>query len=184
MFKRAMIFFIGLFLITGCSSLELGYKLRSSQDTTERIAVLPFENFTNDPVAGERIRRMVIQELVLRGFFVIESGEVNKVLVEKGVTNLSLLGSRELEEVGEKLGVKYLIKGGVFSYEMQRFSDVVYPSVAIQVNLIDVSTGKVVRSTYRTEGGPSLGSLYFGMEPEALSEVAKKVVRKALNDLF
>lgn len=184
MFRGMIIFLIGLFLITGCSSLEVGYELRSSQGSAEKIAVLPFENFTSDPVAGEKIRRMVIQDLVLRGFFVIESGEVNRALVEKGIINLSLLGSKELKEVGEKLGVRYLIKGGVFSYEIQRFSDVIFPSVAIQVNLIEVSTGRVLRSTYRTEGGPSFKNLYFGMEPEALSEVAKKVVRMALNDLF
>lgn len=185
MIKRWLGIIFTIFLIASCGIPESGFVLKEAlKGPLEKIAVLPFENFTIDPVAGEKIRRMVMQELVKRGFFVIETGEVNRVLVEKGIINLSLLGTKEIKEVGEKLGVKYLIKGGVFSYEIHRFTDVSYPSVAIQINLIEVETGKVVRSTYRTEGGPSFKTLYFGIEAKALNEVAKEVVRKALMDIF
>ncbi len=185
MLKHWLLLIIAFLIIGGCGVNNRGYVLKNPiLDSLESVAVLPFENFSNDPVAGEKIRRMIMQELVKRGFFVIETGEVNRVLVEKEIVNLSLLGVKELREIGEKLGVKYLIKGGVFSYEIQRFADVTYPSVAIQITLIETSSGKIVRSTYRTEGGPNFRVLYLGMEAKTLNEVAKEVVRKALFDIF
>lgn len=180
------LFLIGLiFVIYGCGGGVRGTLLISPlEERPERIAVLPFENFTGDFTAGERVRRITVQELVRRGYDVIEPGEINKILVELNVINLSLLGEKEVKEISTRLGVRYLIKGSVFSYQVERYPEVSYPSVALQVSLIDGLSGKVVRSTFRTEGGPSFWVMYFGTEPQPLNEVAKKVINEVLIDLL
>ncbi|MCM8808077.1 MAG: CsgG/HfaB family protein [Candidatus Omnitrophica bacterium] len=178
-------FFLILNILIACSKVNQGtlYKMPLNEKI-EKIAVLPFENFSGEATAGERMRRLTVQELVKRGYDVVEPGEINKVLIDLKVENLSLIGEREIKKFFEMTGIKYVIKGTVFTFEIQRFTEVSYPSVAVQINLVDAQQAKILRSTFRTEGGPSFKVMYFGVEPEPLNEVAKRVIESALIDIL
>ncbi len=83
--RRFMLFALCPLLIFVCScggGPKYYTKPNFELNNIKRVAVLPFDNFTSDEYAGEKIRKPVITELILRGIDVIEPGEVTKVMRE------------------------------------------------------------------------------------------------------
>jgi len=77
---QVFICLISIIFTTGCA-VDKFYKnpqLDAGQINT--IAVLPFENFTNDKYAGDKMKEKVVIELFSRGFEVIEEGEIARQL--------------------------------------------------------------------------------------------------------
>ncbi|MEO0278931.1 MAG: CsgG/HfaB family protein [candidate division WOR-3 bacterium] len=177
-FGRLLVVITLLSIVCSCAPIRGNVELADI-----RVAVIPVENFSSDTLAGEKIRRMVVQELVRRNVEVVEIGEVDRVMEEEGLTDIKTLGQGALMKLTHLLKVNYIIKGAVFSYDMGRLGDTLYPSVALNLTLIN-NEGKVVASVIDTEGGPSVMTLYFGTYPEPPSEVAKRVVSRVLDKLF
>jgi len=80
----------------------------------ERVAVVPFDNLSNDKGAGERVSRIFVTELLAKQVFdVVEPGEVSRVLMEKSLVRTSELTQEQIISVGTDLGVQGIILGTV-----------------------------------------------------------------------
>ncbi|MFH7835552.1 MAG: hypothetical protein QXL51_03040 [Candidatus Aenigmatarchaeota archaeon] len=178
MYKHLIIVFIGFFLF-GCV-----HEYYKKQDVViKKIAVLPFQNFTSDEYAGEKIRSLVITELLLRGIDVVEPGEVTRRLKELN-TPLYSLGISQIQNIGETLQVDAVMIGNVEKFDIVRGASFTYPEVTVNMRLIDPKSGNIIWSVRTTSGGPTLSMRYFGTEPPSLSETARKTVKDAVNTLF
>jgi TolB-like protein len=173
-----------LILIYGCVSSEYFIRPKTDISNIKRVAVLPFENFTSDGYAGEKIRRIVITELLSKGIDVIEPGEVTKLLRELNIRSISSIKVSEIQEMGKKLGVEGVMMGSVEAFEISRGISVTYPEVTINLILIETSSGNIIWSVRHTTGGASFWTRHFGSEGISLSEAARKVVKGAINTLF
>jgi len=172
-----------LLALLGCAS-DSFLRPETDTDTIKRVAVLPFENFTTDAYAGEKIRRIVITELLSEGVDVIEPGEVTRLLKEMELRSLSSLGVPEIQEIGKTLGVEAVMAGSVEAYGTSQGISVTYPEVTINLLLLDASSGNIIWSVRSTSGGANFWTRHFGAEGMSLSETARKVVKKAFNTLF
>jgi TolB-like protein len=172
-----------LVFICGCVQ-ERFFSLKTDIGDIKRVAVLPFENFTSDEYAGEKIRRIVITELLSRGIDVIEPGEVTRILRELGVRSLGSIKVSEIQEIGKKLGVEAVMMGSVEAFGISKGISVTYPEVTINLTLIETSSGNIIWSIRHTSGGASFWTRHFGSEGISLSEAARKVVKEAINTLF
>ena len=81
-------------------------RLKTDIGTVKKIAVLPFENFTSDEYAGEKIRKLVITELLSKGVDVTEPGEVTRLLRELKIKSLGSLKITEIQDIGKALDVR------------------------------------------------------------------------------
>ncbi|MGB9667994.1 MAG: hypothetical protein ACPLSJ_00600 [Thermosulfidibacteraceae bacterium] len=174
--KLKILGFLLLFLM--CSSELFG------KPASLRFVVLPFENFTQNPVASEVLRRITLQKLVELDVDVVEIGEVDRILVNEDMVNVSFIGKNEFVRIANLLQADYIVKGAVLSFTLERNWNISYPSVTVNLALIEGKTGKMVSVVVETEGGPSLAQVYLGTEPEPLNEVAKGVVKRALYKLL
>lgn len=174
-----------IIFLWGCSTGPRHY-IRKNVDfsTTREIAVLPFENFTPDAYAGEKIRGAVISELLLRGMSVIEPGEVTRVLRELKIRSLGSIKVTDIQDIGKTLGSEVLMMGSVETFGISRGISVSYPEVSINLRLVEVSSGNIIWSVWHTSGGPSFWTRHFGAEGITLSEAASKVVREAVDTLL
>ncbi|MDQ7787455.1 MAG: CsgG/HfaB family protein [Thermodesulfovibrionales bacterium] len=145
---------------------------------------MPFENFTGDEHAGEKIRRIVLTELLSRDVEVIEPGEITKLCRELKVKSLAAISVKELQEIGKTLDASAVMMGAVETYGTGRGVSVSYPEVTINLRLIEVSSGNIVWSVRHTSGGPDFWTRHFGSEGMSLSETAGKVVKEAIRTLF
>ena len=175
-----------LFFVIGCESTSKHYYVRQQIDysSIKRAAVLPFEPLTSDEYAGEKIRQLVITELLSRGIDVVEPGEVTRALVELKIRSLGSIKTTDIQTLAKTLGVEALMMGSVEAYGISRGITVSYPEVSISLRLVEASSGNIIWSVCNTSGGPNFWTRHFGAENISLSETASKVVGEAIDTLF
>jgi TolB-like protein len=176
--------FVLLALTVSCGAAG-NYYVRPQYDleSIKRIAVLPFENYTQDNYAGVKIREKVVIELLERGFEVVEEGEVLRVLSELKVEPVRMITLSDIQSLGSMLGVDAVMKGSAGELIDKKGISVSYPEVAINLKLIDVASGDIVWSVSHSGGGPGFWTRHFGTEGDTLDEAAEKVVKEAVNTL-
>ena len=177
---------ISLLIFTlGCGGGPKYYtKPNFELNNIKRVAVFPFDNFTSDEYAGEKIRRSVITELLSRGIDVIEPGEVTRVLRELKVKSLGTIKTTDLQNIAKTLGVETVMTGSVEAFGISKGISVSHPEVSINLMLVEASSGNIIWSIWHTAGSPSFWTRHFGAEGITLSEAANKVVKEAIDTLF
>jgi len=168
----------------GCGGPKYHIRPKADISDIKRVAVLPLENFTSDTYAGEKIRRIVISELLSRGIDVIEPGEVTSILKKSEVRSLGSIKGSDIQNIGKTLGVEAVMLGSVEAFGMGRGISVTYPEVSIHLILLEASSGNIVWSALHTTGGASFWTRHFGAEGNSLSEAARKAVKEAVGTLF
>lgn len=161
------------------------YYLRPDFDikNIKKIAVLPFENFTSNEYAAEKIRRAVIIELLTRGIDVIEPGEVLKTLIELKLSSISSIPGATIQDIGKTLGVEAVLAGSVGAFGISRGISVYYPEVSLKLTLLDTAKGNIIWSVTHTTGGPDFWTRHFGAEVATLDETERVAVKEAINTL-
>jgi len=146
-----------------------------------RVAVLPFENYTNTQFAGEKVTSIYISQLLMNiDVDVVEPGEVWRVLSSNDIIG-SRLGEGEIKSIGEKLQADTLIFGSVQEYSRERYRTQNYPVISVNVRWVDVNTGTIVFiGTASAEGSPTVPVIDLGDE-RLFSKLTVKVCRKLIN---
>ena len=153
---------LGLFLLlTACSKVVDREKF--TLDPKKTYAVVPFENYTDTPLAGYRVASMMEGVLRSRGF------KVSDRVWEPSDRDPD---RKELKNIVKKAmeTSDYVITGSVneFRYKVGIDGE---PAVSISVYLIKSSTGKVV-------GGATLSGT--GMSYQSLGTLTQSLLRKLL----
>jgi hypothetical protein len=162
------------------------FRLPIDLNQMRRVAVLPIENLTNEPTAGDKVRRMVMAQLLAQGRFdVIEPGAVDRAIRQARVANRYQPGPDEAKAIGESLGAQGLISGAVSEFSMTRAGGTLEaPEVALELFLQDVGTGRTVWSASEARSGLSFWVRHFGAEPLRVSEQARQTVGAMLATLL
>ncbi|AEH45647.1 hypothetical protein Thein_1791 [Thermodesulfatator indicus DSM 15286] len=185
-FKVILSLFLFLFISSCGSSYVQKSFVRSGVDIgyIKKVAVLTFQNNSQDNFAAERLRNIVITEILSRGIFdVIDKSLVDTVLLEEGITEQTIYNKITLRRIAKKLGVQALITGSVDTYEIVREGTYSYPVVAITLTLIDGSTGEIVwRASGSLTGYSTIGRI-FGLKPKDLTQLSFELVQNLLKQL-
>ena len=184
--KRLHILLIAMLLaFVGCRTTQTRYIHKNADlGAIGKVAVLPFENLSQDKTAGDKVQKVFYLELLsLDVFEIAEPGEVTKTIRTSGVT-LDSLGSSEYQKIGKSLGVDAVFIGTIVDYAEGRTGSTPTPDVTIQLRLIETHSGSTVWSAGQTRSGASAGTRLFGIGGESLTEAARRVVRSELNTLL
>ena len=186
--KRGGVVLFFLIFIGGCGSTVRYINPTANFSYIKKIAVLPFNNLSDDRYAGERIRNSLIVDLMSRGVFeVVEQGEVTKVLsvifreagVEEG--RAVPVDKETLKLIGEKLSVQAVILGSVDEYSGAGSGGSI---VSIGARMIDTGSGIILWQAKTTETGRSILRKLIGIEEVDRSELTRKAVKNALDTLL
>lgn len=188
MYKKLKLFLWYLFcsiIITGCAEKNSYFiKPDIELNRIKKIAVLPFENLTSDEYAGEKIRRLVITELINKELEVIEPGEITRVLKETNIKSISIIKRSDLQSIGKELGADAILIGSVTAFNINRGITISYPEVTVNMRLIDSQNGDIIWSIHKTGGGADFWTRHFGSESPTLSEKAEQTVKEALKTIY
>ena len=169
----------------GCNSNMKKYKhVDVETNNLYRIAVFPLKNLTAHEYADEKIRSLVIMDLLARDVNVIEPGEVMRVFRELRIRSVESMTVSDMQRLGDMLDVDVILKGSVGTFEMKKGNAVSYPEVSVHLMLLGVKTGGIVWSAWHTSGGASFWTRHFGAEGKTLDDTAGKVINEALDSLF
>lgn len=174
-------------LLPACGGGKPTYYLHPSYDfgLIKKVAVLPLENLTTDPQAGEKVRKVVVSEFLAVGILdVVEPGQVNRVLAQQGIQSVFSMSVEEYKKLGSALGVQALIVGSVDTYERVSVGGVFFPEVTVTLRAIDAATGAIIWSATQTGGGVGVLGRLFGVGGDTMSETTEETVRDAVATLF
>jgi len=151
----------------------------------QKIAVLPMENLSQDQQAGERVRKIVVSEILAAGVLdVVEPAQVNQALGQQQIQNISSISVKQIAELGKSLGVQAFVVGSVDTYERVNVGGGTFAEVAITLRALDAATGTVVWSTSKSAGGAGFFGRLFGFGGDTMYEATQKAVHAAVSTLF
>lgn len=151
----------------------------------EKVAVVPFENFSNDQGAATRATHIFITELLsTETFDVVEPGEVSKAVLKYNTGGGVSMTRDQIVEAGKALGVQGIILGSV--NETTGLHGGASPStdVTIDARMVETETGQTVWSATHTEGGHGFWASLFGTADKSASESTRKCVRRVIKTLI
>jgi len=145
------------------------------------VAVVPFENVTQDRLCAERVHKIFFTELLAReAFKVAEPGQVLRAL-RKDQLEPGALTPEDIKRLGHGLQAQALFMGVVLEYDEGRTSaGAASPRVKLLLRLVDVETGTTLWSVSRERGGASLGARLFGIGGTPASTMAEELIREEL----
>lgn len=183
-------FFLILFVTAGCGGSTIRYVNPTANFSyIKKVAVLPFNNLSDDRFAGERIRNTLTVDLMSRGVFeVVEQGEVTKVLgvlfreagVEEG--RAVPVDKETLKLIGEKLSIQAVILGSVDEYSSSGYGGGGVVSLAMR--MLDTNSGIVLWQAKTTETSKSILRKLIGIEEVDRSELTRNAVKSVLDTLL
>ena len=154
----------------------------------ERIAVMPFENDTNDRMAASRVTRLTLTELLASGAFdVVEPGEVEAAVNQIEDLSLRQAGrpsKAHIAALGQSLQAQALILGSVTQSGIIRSGQVNIPVVTIDMRMVETETGVVVWAATHSEKGSNVSSKILGTGGVPLAQTTRLCVQGTLATLI
>lgn len=185
-FKKLILYLILLHL-AGCASIDNMPYHDSNMDFTSirTVAVMPFENLTNDKSASERVRDVFANMLLSTGeIYVLPPGEVARGASRAGISNPSVPSTDEIIKLANILKVDAVITGVLREYGETRSGTTSSNIISLSLKMIEVQTGKIIWTASSTKGGISLKDRLLGGGGKPMNEVTAEAVYDIINELF
>jgi len=141
------------------------------------VAIVPFENLTTYPNAGQIAAQLLATELYQRGVFDLqEASQTRRALAELQIDPDNLASVAEAKQAADLLEVDALMIGSVseFGYQQGLREE---PVVGINARLIEAETGRVLWASSHS----ALGGGY--LERGSLNATAQEVVSAMVDPL-
>jgi len=150
----------------------------------QRVAVLPFENLSNDRQAGFRATRLTITEILASGALdVVEPGEV-QAAIGKIPGRIDRPSQEQILTLGQDLGVQALILGTVAQSEVMRSGAISIPVVTLDMQMVETETAVIVWAATHTEKGGSFNAKVLGTGGVPMSTITRRCVQETLETLI
>ncbi|MBU1232962.1 MAG: hypothetical protein KKD01_11790 [Proteobacteria bacterium] len=172
----------------GCSSKESSIQtyLREDIDLSyvTRVAILPFENNTQDEFASKRIRDITATQVMAMGIFdVADKGVVDSALSEMGIDPTTPLDAPLVKRLAQRLNVQSLIIGTVNNIGESRQGSFSYPEMSLTLQLLDGESSLILWRTSDTLSGYSLSDRLFGLDPMDSFQITVELLNNMLSTI-
>ena len=140
-----------------------------------QIALFPFENFSEDTRATEKIMPLVQDKLESEGFSVLDEATLERFLVKGRVRSTGYISSEMARKIGKELNVEAVLVGSINTYYSGK-----NPMAGFSARLINTSDGDITWANHAAATGNDFtGLLGLG----TVSDVVKLSV-KMIDKLF
>ncbi len=165
-----------LLLLTLCFAVVAASAAYSAQvPQNMRIAVFPFENFSEEKNAPANVMRLVAQKMRNRGFELLDEENLNAFLLKERVRCTGYVSLELARKLKEELRVDAILMGSV-----NAFSNAGNPHVGLSARLVRASDFRIVWANHAAATGEdSVGLLGLG-KIEDVERLAREVVDELL----
>lgn len=136
------ILFFGCTHHTATKPAKFKKPLKPKEDLPLKVAILPFENQTDDKTIADEFRRIFAGHFSKKTFIDKEIAIVDASLKRGGISSFEEIKGRYPEELGKILNVDGLIYGRVLKYKS--YARAMVTKVEAEVELIDAHNGKMI----------------------------------------
>ena len=176
-----------LVLLSGCGGMGKTRFVHPDFDFSfvEKVAVVPFENLSEDQGAGARSTRFFTAALLAsEAFWVVEPGEVTRALNSQALLRTGELTAAQAKAVGQDLGAQGLFLGTINESAMVRSGSSNVGVVTVVIRLVETETGSTVWSVTHSEDSRTFWSSVFGGGQKSISEVTRSCIDSCLDTLL
>jgi hypothetical protein len=183
--RKKLIVAFALTLLASCATDDVFVDPNMDFGSLRSVAVLPFDNLTQDDYAGARVRDAFSNMLLATGaIYVVPPGEVARGLATIGRISPAGPSNEQVKKLAAALDVDALITGVVSEYGPVRSGAASANVVSVSVQMIEKSSGLVVWSASSTKGGITIWDRLLGGGGEPMNTVTEEAVNDLLNKLF
>lgn len=123
----------------------IGCKIEPSKPPlVQTIAILPFDNESNDVNAADIMQRLTYLALKPSVYQVMDIEVVNKKLADVGIVDGGQLPALDPTKMGKDFGVQALLYGSVASFDYTNIGYFLQRKVTLDLKLVDVATGQTL----------------------------------------
>lgn len=176
---------IGMSLCASCSSKPSFYR-GGVGDGTEpmRLAVLPLTNFSADEKAADVVSgQLIVALLNFENFSVVDPGVVEDVVIQMRLRVPERLPLERLQEVGEALGVPYIMVGTVNEYGFVREGNESVPQVSISLRILACDSGSILWAASHSRRGDEGESVFGWGKTGTVERLAAETVQEITQSL-
>lgn len=149
------------------------------------VAIMPFQNLTNDDKAADRVRDdFMVRLLATEAIYVLPPGEVARGYSRAGVSNPSAPSIEEIKRLSDILKVDAIITGVLREYETVRSGQSSANLISLSIQLIETQTGQNVWTSSSTKGGIDIWDRLFGGGGEPMNTVTGEASEDLIDKLF
>ncbi|MDH4028634.1 MAG: hypothetical protein OEU95_07385, partial [Nitrospirota bacterium] len=147
----------------------------SSAEAGKRIAILSFDNFSDDAAALDQIMPALKERLEKKGLTVVGERRVSRFLCDERIRFTNYISNETVRKVRDKFMVRTILAGSVVSYSSKDT-----PQVGLILRLIDSSSGSIVWANFVSVSGDDFASVL------GLGKIKKMddLIPRALDRLF
>jgi TolB-like protein len=181
--RRAAVVASAALLAAGCAGQNHYTNRRADLSGVRKVAVLPFDNMSDERLAGEKVQRLFVAELLNANTFeVVEPGRVIRVLRDEKIESPGAMSPEDMQRVGKALKADALVLGTVLELTESKGQGAL-PTTTIQLKLVETGTGSTVWAATRQRNGATFGSRFLGFSPETSTQVVTAAVRDAIHTI-
>ena len=181
-------FILSLILIslTACATTDTSYHDPNMDFAAiKTVAVMPFENLTNDKMAAERVRDVFTNMLLSTGgIYAIPPGEVAGGASRAGIAYPPAPSTEEIIKLAAIIKVDAVITGVIREYGEVRSSSTTANIISFSLQMIEVQAGKVIWTASSTKGGISMKDRLLGGGGKPMNDVTEEAVNDIINNIF
>ncbi|MBI5419605.1 MAG: hypothetical protein HZA60_05905 [Deltaproteobacteria bacterium] len=179
-----------LALAAGCSRPVLKENAQPSRAKDQylrvkKVAVFPFENYTETKDADKTIDALVIPALRDEGVFdVVEDTRFTRDVMKKlKITSTEILDKEVLKKLSDEMNVQGIVYGKILNYGKGKDKDSA-SQVTMDMALVEPSTGNALWvGNVSTYGGLTAGKVFGVTEGKTDIEVAREAVQRLASSL-
>lgn len=165
---------IGLsLLITACTGSIVQHSARIYVSPETRIAVIPFANYTETPLAGERAMSITASELQSFGIrnIVVYKNQFQGKILFPGMNKV--ISQKALFQWARHMHARFVLTGSVneWSYKVGLDGE---PVVGLEMQMIDLASGQIIWTAVASKSGGSR---------IAVSTVAQQVIDSMIKSI-
>ncbi|MEJ2200969.1 MAG: hypothetical protein P8X63_08150 [Desulfuromonadaceae bacterium] len=186
--KMKWLFWLGFLLFgAGCSmngDLMTRLVAKKSPKQVCRVAILPFENQTDNLEAATLAYRIFYSEMIAADLVdVVSEGDVRLFLLRNRLRPGPVLDANHFEDLAKHLGVDAVVTGTLVEVGMDnRNGGEKIPFVALKLDMYDVQEGQRLLNTFHRRWGDDYRkTLHFGVV-RTLSGVVAHLSEEILED--
>ena len=177
-----------LLLLAGCTASPTVPDYTNPQmdfSAVRSVAVLPFQNLTDDEQAGERVRDAFMGMLLATEvIYVLPPGEVMRGVSRAGLRTPQTPTVEEIIKLKGILEVDAVITGTLREYGKVRSGSAEANMVSLSLQMIETQSGTTVWSASSTKGGITMGDRMIGGGGRPMNDVTIQVINELLDQLF
>jgi len=182
-----MTFFMLTFFVSCASSPTDNTYYNPNMDfgAIKTVAVMPFENLSNNKSAAGRVRDVFINALLATGqMYVVPPGEVARTSIRAGITTPSTPATEEIIKLAAITKVNAVITGVIREYGELRSGSAKANVISFSLQMIESQSGLVVWNASSTKGGITMKDRLLGGGGKPMNEITEIAVNDIINKLF